>query len=82
MTPRTRRQAAYERAKAVLESMGNNVFHCGDVGTGAGHCSLLARPLLHHTHPTPVTDCAGEVAKLCNNLILAVSMSGVAEVRR
>ena len=45
---------AFERSKEVLDLMGANVFHCGDVGTG-------------------------EVAKLCNNLLLAVSMVGTCE---
>eukprot|EP00753_Platysulcus_tardus_P000728 PLAT10670.1.p2 GENE.PLAT10670.1~~PLAT10670.1.p2 ORF type:complete len:311 (+),score=154.28 PLAT10670.1:184-1116(+) len=43
-----------EAKAAVLDTMGGNVVHCGDVGTG-------------------------EVAKLCNNLVLAISMGAVAE---
>uniref|UniRef100_A0A7S2RG04 3-hydroxyisobutyrate dehydrogenase n=1 Tax=Mucochytrium quahogii TaxID=96639 RepID=A0A7S2RG04_9STRA len=45
---------SFERSKAVLQNMGGNIVHCGDVGTG-------------------------QVAKLCNNMILAVSMLGVSE---
>ena len=48
-------QATYERAKAVLGTMGMNVFHCGEE-----HGS-------------------GQIAKICNNLILAISMCGVSE---
>lgn len=44
----------YEHAKVVLEGMGKNFFHCGEVGTG-------------------------EVAKICNNMILGVQMVAVAE---
>mmetsp|Transcript_19672 Transcript_19672/g.38298 ORF Transcript_19672/g.38298 Transcript_19672/m.38298 type:complete len:315 (-) Transcript_19672:234-1178(-) len=45
---------AVERARPVLELMGQRVLHCGDVGSG-------------------------QAAKLSNNLVLAVSMIGVAE---
>lgn len=44
----------FERIKPVLESMGRNIVHCGDAGTG-------------------------QVAKICNNMLLAISMVGVAE---
>jgi 3-hydroxyisobutyrate dehydrogenase len=40
--------------KPVLASMGKNIVHCGDSGTG-------------------------QVAKICNNMLLAISMIGVAE---
>jgi 3-hydroxyisobutyrate dehydrogenase len=46
--------AHYDRAKAVLEMMGANITHCGDVGTG-------------------------QVVKICNNMLLAISMIGVSE---
>ncbi|CAM2153468.1 3-hydroxyisobutyrate dehydrogenase [Pararobbsia alpina] len=45
---------SYEHVKPVLSSMGKNIVHCGDTGTG-------------------------QVAKLCNNLILGITMAGVAE---
>ena len=44
----------FEIAKLILQHVGKNVVHCGDVGTG-------------------------QAAKICNNLILAVSMIGVSE---
>lgn len=47
-------EAAFARARPVLESMGKNVFHAG----GAGN---------------------GQAAKICNNLILGISMIGVCE---
>ncbi|EGH24275.1 3-hydroxyisobutyrate dehydrogenase [Pseudomonas amygdali pv. mori str. 301020] len=40
--------------KPVLEQMGRNIVHCGDVGTG-------------------------QIAKICNNMLLAISMIGVSE---
>jgi 3-hydroxyisobutyrate dehydrogenase len=40
--------------KPVLASMGKNIVHCGDSGTG-------------------------QVAKICNNMLLGISMIGVAE---
>mmetsp|Transcript_17922 Transcript_17922/g.21785 ORF Transcript_17922/g.21785 Transcript_17922/m.21785 type:complete len:323 (-) Transcript_17922:454-1422(-) len=46
--------ANFEHSKTVLNEMGANIVHCGDVGTG-------------------------EVAKLCNNMVLAISMLGVSE---
>ncbi|GLR66841.1 3-hydroxyisobutyrate dehydrogenase [Acidocella aquatica] len=46
--------AAFARAKPVLEVMGKKIVHCG----GAG---------------------AGQVAKICNNMILGISMIGVSE---
>jgi 3-hydroxyisobutyrate dehydrogenase len=46
--------ADFERAKPTLSKMGQNIVHCGDVGTG-------------------------EVAKICNNLVLGVSMAAVSE---
>ncbi len=44
----------FERAKTVLESMGKNLFHAGDVG-------------------------AGQVAKICNNMLLSILMAGTSE---
>ena len=44
----------FARAKPFLECMGQNIVHCGAVGTGEG-------------------------AKICNNMLLAISMIGVAE---
>jgi 3-hydroxyisobutyrate dehydrogenase len=46
--------AAYAGVKPVLEAMGKNIVHCGDVGTG-------------------------QVAKICNNLVLGITMAGVSE---
>lgn len=46
--------AVFEQAKNVLQHMGKNIVHCGDVG-------------------------AGQIAKICNNLILGISMAAVAE---
>ena len=40
--------------KPVLERMGRNIVHCGEVGTG-------------------------QIAKICNNLLLGISMIGVSE---
>ncbi|PBQ15383.1 3-hydroxyisobutyrate dehydrogenase [Pseudomonas congelans] len=40
--------------KPVLDQMGRNIVHCGEVGTG-------------------------QIAKICNNMLLAISMIGVAE---
>jgi len=45
---------AFERAKPILECMGTNIIHCGEVG-------------------------AGQVVKVCNNLILGISMMAVSE---
>ncbi len=47
-------QAAFERARPLLERMGKRVVHCGGPG-------------------------AGQAAKICNNMILGVSMIGVCE---
>lgn len=44
----------FQRAKPILECMGKNIVHCGDVGMG-------------------------EAVKICNNMLLAVSMIGTAE---
>lgn len=44
----------FEKAKPVLEVMGKNIFHAGEVG-------------------------AGQVAKICNNMLLGILMSGTAE---
>ncbi|MBN6716704.1 3-hydroxyisobutyrate dehydrogenase [Pseudomonas capsici] len=40
--------------KPVLEQMGRNIVHCGEVGTG-------------------------QIAKICNNMLLAISMIGISE---
>ena len=45
---------AFNQAKPVLEVMGKNIFHAGNVG-------------------------AGQVAKVCNNMLLSVLMAGTAE---
>lgn len=44
----------FAAAKNILEKMGANIIHCGDVGTGGA-------------------------VKICNNMLLAVSMIGVSE---
>ncbi|WP_203142582.1 3-hydroxyisobutyrate dehydrogenase [Marinobacter mangrovi] len=46
--------AAFDRAKPVLEGMGKNIFHAGPHG-------------------------AGQVAKICNNMLLAILMNGTCE---
>jgi 3-hydroxyisobutyrate dehydrogenase len=46
--------AAFARAKPILEAMGKKIVHCGSAG-------------------------AGQAAKICNNMILGISMIGVAE---
>ena len=46
--------AAFDRAQAVLDVMGSNIFHAGASG-------------------------AGQIAKICNNMLLAVLMAGTAE---
>ena len=46
--------AEFERAKTILEAMGKNITHCGEVGTG-------------------------QAVKICNNMLLAISMIGVSE---
>lgn len=45
---------AFNRAKPILQVMGQNIFHAGDNG-------------------------AGQVAKICNNMLLGILMSGTAE---
>ncbi len=47
-------EAAFNRAKLVLDVMGKNIFHAGDAG-------------------------AGQAAKVCNNLMLAIEMIAVSE---
>ncbi|MDE1153181.1 MAG: 3-hydroxyisobutyrate dehydrogenase [Micavibrio sp.] len=47
-------EAALEKARPVLSSMGKNIFHAGGSG-------------------------AGQVAKMCNNMLLAIQMIGTAE---
>ncbi|MCE8001798.1 3-hydroxyisobutyrate dehydrogenase [Billgrantia ethanolica] len=47
-------EAGFEQARPVLEVMGKNIFHAGEVG-------------------------AGQVAKICNNMLLGILMSGTAE---
>jgi 3-hydroxyisobutyrate dehydrogenase len=47
-------EAAYERAKSVLDIMGKNIFHAGDSGNG-------------------------QVAKIANNMLLAIHMIGTCE---
>lgn len=46
--------AHFDQAKPVLENMGKNIFHAGDVG-------------------------AGQIAKICNNMLLSVLMAGTSE---
>ncbi|SEK31857.1 3-hydroxyisobutyrate dehydrogenase [Halomonas daqiaonensis] len=47
-------EEGYAQAKPLLEAMGKNIFHAGEVG-------------------------AGQVAKICNNMLLGILMSGTAE---
>ncbi len=44
----------YSEVEPVLQAMGKNIFHAGDVG-------------------------AGQVAKICNNMLLAILMTGTSE---
>ena len=44
----------FATAKPILEGMGKNIFHAGDIG-------------------------AGQVAKICNNMLLAILMTGTSE---
>jgi 3-hydroxyisobutyrate dehydrogenase len=46
--------AGFAQARPVLEIMGRNIFHAGEVGSG-------------------------QVAKICNNMLLGILMSGTAE---
>ena len=46
--------STFDQAKALLDLMGKNVVHCGEVGTG-------------------------QSVKICNNMLLAISMVGVSE---
>ena len=50
-------QATFEKAKPILEAMGKNIFHAGDIG-------------------------AGQVAKMCNNMLLSILMTGTSEALR
>ncbi|SFU30955.1 3-hydroxyisobutyrate dehydrogenase [Halomonas korlensis] len=47
-------ETGFTRAQPVLQAMGKNIFHAGDVGSG-------------------------QVAKICNNMLLGILMSGTAE---
>ncbi len=47
-------EASFNKAKPLLEIMGKNIFHAGDVG-------------------------AGQVAKVCNNMLLSILMVGTSE---
>ena len=47
-------EAAFEKAKPILENMGARIVHCGPAGNG-------------------------QAAKVCNNMMLAINMLGVAE---
>ncbi|MDN4501351.1 3-hydroxyisobutyrate dehydrogenase [Alteromonadaceae bacterium BrNp21-10] len=47
-------KAHFDMAKPILEHMGKNIFHAGDLG-------------------------AGQVAKICNNMLLSVLMTATAE---
>ena len=47
-------EEAFERGRAILETMGKRLVHCGAAG-------------------------AGQAAKICNNMILGISMAGVCE---
>ncbi len=47
----------FNKAKPILEIMGNNIFHAGEVGSG-------------------------QIAKACNNMLLAITMAGTAEAMK
>ena len=57
-----------EAAKSVLEFMGAKVFPCGDVGTGQG--KIIKK---YTRHPLNLLL----VAKICNNMMLGISMLGI-----
>ncbi|MFY8274982.1 3-hydroxyisobutyrate dehydrogenase [Pseudoalteromonas sp. SSDWG2] len=47
-------QSVFEKVEPVLNNMGKNIFHAGDIG-------------------------AGQVAKICNNMLLSILMAGTSE---
>ncbi|MFM0100700.1 3-hydroxyisobutyrate dehydrogenase [Paraburkholderia nemoris] len=47
-------RGTFDKVRPVLEAMGKNIVHCGEVGTG-------------------------QIAKICNNLVLGITMAGVSE---
>lgn len=61
--------------------MGKNIVHCGDVGTGGtvcpclSYCVVLMCQCVVSIHFYSLSG----VAKLCNNLSLAISMIGTCE---
>ncbi len=73
---------SFDRASKILSHMGKNLVHCGDVGTGdykKPQSTVWSKMSKWHIHFFGI---AGGVAKLCNNLVLAISMIGVSEVFR
>ena len=78
----------FSAAQDVLQHMGQNIVHCGEHGTGISlrsSCHALVCFLL-----TPRSTLlllllllslffTGQIAKLCNNLVLGISMIAVSE---
>lgn len=72
--------ADFAAVKPLLQAMGKNIVHCGDLGTGQvrsdSHASM-------DEDVTGADDGGGgvvaQVAKICNNLVLGISMSAVSE---
>lgn len=61
--------SSYEAALPYLKNMGKNIVHCGDNGTGQ------VGKRKHSCKALTII----QVAKICNNLVLSISMIAVAE---
>ena len=68
--------AGFQQAKYYLEMMGKNIVHCGDNGNGQVFLdsSDLSSHLKEH-----IIIFGIQVAKICNNMLLAIGMIGTAE---
>ena len=73
--------------QAVLSAMGKNIVHCGDAGAGGKNCLFYLLRKLQLTVPSTrclfvscfVPTVYTGVAKLCNNLSLAIQMVATSE---
>ena len=70
----------FDDAKEILSKMGKNVVHCGASGTG----QVVSRIFLYNLLPELLREFVFvfvnvKAAKICNNMLLGISMIGTAE---
>lgn len=72
-------ESKFEEAKKLLSLMGKNVVHCGPVGTGQVSLLSVVSDLQSWFMLVRQSILLFQAAKICNNMLLGISMIGASE---